>query len=71
MVDRLVIGVGVHDAKKALLPAEQRVALVKQCTLPIAELGPTSVNWRFFSWLSIGSGSAVPPRRERVQAVKG
>jgi pantetheine-phosphate adenylyltransferase len=37
LVDKLVIGVGVHDAKKSLLDADQRVALVEQCTQPIAE----------------------------------
>jgi pantetheine-phosphate adenylyltransferase len=37
LVDRLVIGVGVHDAKKSLLSADQRVDLVVKCTQPIAE----------------------------------
>jgi pantetheine-phosphate adenylyltransferase len=37
LVDKLVIGVGVHDAKKSLLDANQRVALVEQCAQPIAE----------------------------------
>lgn len=36
-VDKLVIGVGVHEAKNALLDADQRVALVEICTMPIAE----------------------------------
>ncbi len=37
LVDKLVIGVGIHDAKKALLNAGQRIDLVTQCTRPIAE----------------------------------
>ena len=37
LFDKLVIGIGAHEGKKALLSAESRVALVKTCSLPIAE----------------------------------
>lgn len=37
LFDRLVIGIGAHEGKKALLSADARVALVKSCSLPIAE----------------------------------
>jgi pantetheine-phosphate adenylyltransferase len=37
MVDKLIIGVGVHDAKKALLPAAARVELVERACEPISE----------------------------------
>ena len=32
IVDRLVIGVGVHDAKKPMFPAEERVAMLEETT---------------------------------------
>jgi pantetheine-phosphate adenylyltransferase len=37
LVDRLVLGVGAHAGKHALLSAEQRVALILDVTKPIAE----------------------------------
>jgi pantetheine-phosphate adenylyltransferase len=37
IVDKLVIGVGLHGAKQALLDAETRVKLIEQVTKPIAE----------------------------------
>ena len=37
VVDRLVIGVGVHHGKDALLPADQRMAILKDATESIAE----------------------------------
>lgn len=37
MVDRLVIGVGLHDTKSALLDADTRVQLVRETTQSIAE----------------------------------
>ena len=37
VVDRLVIGVGVHHGKEALLPADQRMTILKDATESIAE----------------------------------
>ncbi|MFN0192635.1 MAG: pantetheine-phosphate adenylyltransferase [Aestuariivirga sp.] len=37
IVDRLVLGVGTHHGKQALLPGETRVALLHEATKPIAE----------------------------------
>ena len=37
LVDKLVLGVGVHHGKQSLLPAEMRIALLEQVTRPIAE----------------------------------
>ena len=37
LVDKLVLGIGLHAAKNALLSAETRVALIEQVTKPIAE----------------------------------
>jgi pantetheine-phosphate adenylyltransferase len=36
VVDRLVIGIGVHHGKQALLPAEQRTAILAKATEAIA-----------------------------------
>ena len=37
IVDKLVLGVGVHHGKQALLSAEQRIKLLDQVTRPIVE----------------------------------
>jgi pantetheine-phosphate adenylyltransferase len=37
LVDKLVLGVGVHHGKLGLIPAETRIALLEQVTKPIAE----------------------------------
>lgn len=37
LADRLVLGVGVHHGKQALIPAEARIALLETVTRPIAE----------------------------------
>ncbi|MCA3555495.1 pantetheine-phosphate adenylyltransferase [Aestuariivirga sp.] len=36
IVDKLVLGVGVHHGKQALIPAATRIALLEQVTRPIA-----------------------------------
>jgi pantetheine-phosphate adenylyltransferase len=36
-VDKLVLGIGVHHGKQALLSAEQRIKLLDQVTRPIVE----------------------------------
>ena len=37
IVDKLVLGIGVHHGKQALLSAEQRIKLLDQVTRPIVE----------------------------------
>ena len=37
LVDKLVIGIGTHGAKQALLSAEERLALVREVVKPVAE----------------------------------
>jgi pantetheine-phosphate adenylyltransferase len=53
IVDRLVIGVGVHEAKMSLLTAKQRVDLVAQCTRPIAEHAGLKIDVVTFSGLTV------------------
>ena len=64
IVDKLVIGVGVHDAKKALISAEQRVALVEQCTQPISEHAGLKVEVVTFSGLTVDAA-----RKARAQVI--
>jgi pantetheine-phosphate adenylyltransferase len=59
MVDRLVIGVGVHDAKKALLSSDQRVELVVQCTKPIAEHAGLKIEVVTFNGLAVDAAQKV------------
>jgi pantetheine-phosphate adenylyltransferase len=53
LVDRLVIGVGMHDSKKALLPAADRVDIVKRVTLPIVEHTALKIDVVTFSGLAV------------------
>jgi pantetheine-phosphate adenylyltransferase len=53
VVDRLVIGVGNHESKKALLAAPLRVALVEQVTKPIAEHSGLKVDVVTFDGLAV------------------
>lgn len=53
VVDRLVIGVGNHDSKKALLSAADRVALVTQTIQPIIEHTGLKIEVVTFSGLAV------------------
>ncbi len=59
LVDKLVIGVGVHDTKKSLLDADQRVALVEQCTHPIAEHTGLKIEVVTFNGLTVDAAKKV------------
>jgi pantetheine-phosphate adenylyltransferase len=52
-LDKLVIGIGVHDEKKVLLSAQERLDLVEQVTRPIAEHAGLKVTAVTFSGLSV------------------
>jgi pantetheine-phosphate adenylyltransferase len=53
VVDRLVIGVGVHDSKKSLLSAAERVALVTAVTKPITEHSGLKIDVVTFDGLAV------------------
>ncbi len=53
LVDKLVIGVGSHDSKKALLSALERVALVQLVTQPIAEHSGLKLEVVIFEGLAV------------------
>lgn len=53
IVDRLVIGVGSHDSKKALLPVAQRMELLEAVTGQIAEHARLKILIVTFSGLAV------------------
>lgn len=53
LLDKLVIGVGVHDSKKALLAADARVHLVQAVTRPIVEHAGVRIEVVTFSGLAV------------------
>jgi pantetheine-phosphate adenylyltransferase len=53
IVDRLVIGIGINESKKALLAADVRVALVKEVTEQIAEHSSLKIEVVTFNGLAV------------------
>jgi pantetheine-phosphate adenylyltransferase len=53
IVDRLVIGVGVHDSKKSLLSVKERVHLVETVTRPITEHSALKIDVVTFDGLAV------------------
>ena len=53
LVDKLVIGVGNHGSKQALLTPEQRVELVKQVLTPVAQHAGLKFDVVTFSGLTV------------------
>jgi pantetheine-phosphate adenylyltransferase len=59
LVDKLVIGVGLHGSKQALLPAETRVALLETVVTPIAEHTGVRINVITFDNLAVDAARKV------------
>lgn len=55
LVDKLVIGVGVHASKQSLLGAETRVKLAEAATVPIAEHSGLKVSVVTFDDLAVAA----------------
>ena len=53
MVDKLVVGVGTHGSKQALLTPDERVALIKKVITPIAEHAGLKFDCITFSGLTV------------------
>ena len=53
VVDKLVLGVGVHHGKQSLLPAETRIALLEKVTRPIAEHTGVKITVATFDGLAV------------------
>ena len=59
LVDKLVIGVGVHEGKQSLLPAAQRVALIEKVTRPIAEHSGLKISVITFDDLAVAAAKRM------------
>ncbi len=55
IADKLIIGVGVHESKKALLAASERVALVQTVTKPIVEHSHLKIEVVTFDGLAVNA----------------
>lgn len=55
IVDRLVIGVGVHVGKQALLTAEERIALIETVTRPISDHAGLKISVVSFDDLAVAA----------------
>lgn len=58
LVDRLVVGVGVHHDKTALLPVRDRVALLEKLCVPLAQGSNCDVKVRSFDTLAVDAARA-------------
>lgn len=58
LVDRLVIGIGVHPAKAPMFSAEERVAMLAQETEPIAMTTGTVIEITTFDTLAVTAAAA-------------
>ena len=59
LVDKLVVGVGAHGSKAALLSVEERVALLQEVARPIAEHSGLKVEVVAFSGLTFEAARAA------------
>jgi pantetheine-phosphate adenylyltransferase len=59
LVDQLVVGVGAHDAKKALLTAAQRVELIEKVVKPISEHSGMAVSVVTFDGLAVDAAKKI------------
>jgi len=59
LVDRLVLGVGVHHGKKGLLPLEERLRLLEEVTAPIAATAGISIVISTFDGLAVDAARAA------------
>jgi pantetheine-phosphate adenylyltransferase len=53
LVDKLVLGVGIHHGKQSMLPAESRIALLEKVTRPIAEHTGIKITVATFDGLAV------------------
>jgi pantetheine-phosphate adenylyltransferase len=62
IVDKLVLGVGNHDSKKALLTVHERVALLETVTQPVAEHAGLKVSVVTFNGLAVDAAHTAQAR---------
>ncbi|MBL8565908.1 MAG: pantetheine-phosphate adenylyltransferase [Hyphomicrobiaceae bacterium] len=59
LVDRLVIGIGVHPAKKPMFTPQERVAMLAEETKPIAAATGTIIEITTFDNLAVAAATAA------------
>jgi len=59
LVDKLVVGVGTHGSKQALLTPEHRVTLIKEVLTPIAQHAGLKFDVVTFSGLTVDAAKAA------------
>jgi pantetheine-phosphate adenylyltransferase len=59
LVDTLVIGIGVHDAKHPLFSAEDRIAMLQAETMPIAASTGTHIDIITFGGLAVEAAREI------------
>lgn len=59
LVDRLVLGVGVHHGKKGLIQVEERLQLLQEVTAPIAAAAGISIVISTFDGLAVDAARAA------------
>jgi pantetheine-phosphate adenylyltransferase len=59
LVDKLVIGIGTHGAKQALLSAEERLTLVREVIKPVAEHAGLKCEVIIFSGLTVEAAKSA------------
>jgi len=59
LVDKLVIGVGVHDTKRPLFSADDRIAMLQAEIKPIAAMSGTAIDIVTFSGLAVEAARAA------------
>ena len=59
LVDKLIIGIGTHGAKPGLLTPDQRVALVREVTKPVAEHTGLKVEAMTFAGLTVDAAKSA------------
>lgn len=58
LVQRLVIGVGVHDAKKPMFTADERIAMLRECTADCASKNDCGIEIVTFDNLAVDAARA-------------
>ena len=58
LVDRLVLGVGVHHGKKGLIPVAERLSVLEEVTAPIAAHAGIAIEISTFDGLAVDAARA-------------
>ena len=59
LCDKLVVGIGAHDSKKALLSADERVNLIREAAAPAVMASGCTLETMVFSGLTVEAAQAA------------